>query len=40
MTTKVVLRKAGIPLKGRMAFLRHGSAFLTDGVHKDEAVTD
>ena len=39
-TTNVLLRQAGIPLKDRMAFLRHGSASLTDGIYEDEAMTD
>jgi integrase len=36
----VLLRRAGIPLKDRMAFLRHGSAALTDGIYEDENQTD
>jgi integrase len=39
-SANVVLRKAGIPLKDRMTFLRHGSASLTDGVYEDENQTD
>lgn len=36
----VLLRRAGIELKDRMTFLRHGSAALTDGVYDDEDQTD
>ena len=36
----VLLRLAGIPLKDRMVFLRHGSASLTDGLYEDELQTN
>jgi integrase len=38
--TNVLLRLAGIPLKDRMVFLRHGSAALTDGTYEDESQVD
>ena len=39
-TANVLLRRAGIPLKDRMVFLRHGSAALTDGTYEDEEHID
>lgn len=36
----VLLRKAGIELKDRMTFLRHGSASMTDIIYEDENQTD